>query len=119
MTSTTTNTWISSISEAKPRKGLKPMKFLRAGFWQKAVIALTLLLAISALWHRRHLDDAVYWGQAGEAAAIYLVVILFIADVVTEIYIINNDSPDVYKITWMFFVGVFRLRGSPLCPFRQ
>ena len=86
------------------------MKFLRAGFWQKAVIALTLLLEISVIVAAVILMT-IYWGQAGEAAAIYMVVILFIADVVTEIYIINNDSPDVYKITWMFFVGALPALG--------
>ena len=48
------------------------MKFLRAGFWQKAVIALTLLLEISVIVAAVILMT-IYWGQAGEAAAIYMV----------------------------------------------
>lgn len=81
------------------------MKFLRAGFWQKAAIALLLLLQVAFLIGIVVMI-AIYWTEAGPEAVIYLVLVLFIASIVTEIYIINSKSPDVYKITWMFFVGV-------------
>jgi len=86
------------------------MKFLQAGFWQKLVMGLLLLLEIVAFVAGVILL-ATFWTDAGDQATFYLVIIVFVADVVTEMYIINTRVPYIYKITWMFFVSALPILG--------
>ena len=85
-------------------------RFLRAGFWQKLLIAFILLLQIGLL------VGVMFWifslGAAdGPTAVIAIIVAIFVIDIIAAVYIINTPSPDIYRLTWMFVVFVLPLAG--------
>lgn len=84
------------------------MGFFRRGFWQKAVIYLTVILEFVLiaffifLWAGDLLNSD---------AAVIFVLAYIILNLVFGIMIVLSDSEDSYKIAWLFIVGMLPLLG--------
>ena len=86
------------------------MKFFRRGFWPKLLIGLILLVQIIAVITLIILlADAA--ATNGPMLVLILIGIVFLGDVITAVTIINNDTPDVYKISWLFLVFLLPIAG--------
>jgi hypothetical protein len=107
MTSTTTSTWISSIS-GEATEG-EADEVLAGGILAKSGDCFDAAFRNLGDCRRRHLDRRSIGAKRAKRRRSTWSSFSSSPMLVTEIYIINNDSPDVYKITWMFFVGAFRL----------
>lgn len=79
------------------------MKFLRPGFWQKLIVALTMLveIALAVLVLVWLFDKA---NATGPTTLLYLLVAVFFLDIATSIYIVSSTSPDIYKMSWLICV---------------
>ena len=86
------------------------MKFFRRGFYSKALIALILLIQILAI------IVALIWITnftiaEGPYVVLAMIGIIFMLDIIVTITIINNDKPDIYKMTWIFFIFLLPAAG--------
>ena len=85
------------------------MKFLRPGFWQKLVLFLVFLVQFLAV------VGILIWifdfASSNLMAILYLILVVFFADVATAVYIMNTDTPAVYRLAWMFAVFALPVGG--------
>ena len=80
------------------------MKLFRPGFFQKAFIAILLLIQF-LLWIAFFVFVAIY--TVFSPWAVLIIASLFVLNVITGLYIFNSSSPDAYKLSWM--IAVFAL----------
>lgn len=89
------------------------MHYFKPGFWQKLVYGLLALLQFLIL-----AGLVLYLSSSLLAQSYQLVIIaviaIFVLEVITIIYILNSDSPNVYKQTWMAIVAILPLFGMVL-----
>ena len=86
------------------------MKFFRKGFWPKLLIALIILVQLIALIVGLIVLTDFAAGK-GPYLILALIGIVFLLDIIVAITIINNDTPDVYKISWIFIVFLLPVAG--------
>ena len=86
------------------------MKFFRRGFYPKLIIGLVLgIQLIAVIVGIIVLGDL--FATSGPYVTLAVIGVVFFLDIVVSIFIINNDTPDVYKITWIFVVFVLPVAG--------
>ena len=86
------------------------MGFFRRGYWPKLLVILILAVQVIAIiFLIVFLTDLA--ANNGPYLVLALIGLVFLADVCISIYIINTDTPDVYKITWVFVVFLLPLAG--------
>lgn len=95
------------------------MKLLRWKYLPKVLIALGLLLQFLIVFglllflSTKISSDPQEMGR--QARYIYYsLAFLFVVDLILAFIIINTDSPEVYKITWLFFVFALPILGALL-----
>ena len=87
------------------------MKLLKPTFWPKLLIALLVLVEFGGLIvGLLYLLNVVAIEQNNEVTRA-VIVVLFLANVGASVYVINTHVPDVYKITWLFFVNALPILG--------
>ena len=86
------------------------MKFFRKGYLPKLIIGLILgIQLIAIIVGIIVLTD--FFATSGPYVAFAMVGVIFFLDIIVAVTIINNDTPDVYKITWIFVVFVLPAAG--------
>ena len=86
------------------------MKFFRRGFWPRALVALILFIQLIAILT---IIISVTDLMAGNGPYVILLGIglLFLLDILVSVYIVNNDTPEIYKLTWIFVVFALPVAG--------
>lgn len=88
------------------------MKFFRPGYWQKLVLFLLFLVQFLAvvillIW----LFDRINKG-GGPTGILIAIGVIFAVDVAFAVFIMNTDSPDVYRLSWLFLVFLIPVGGA-------
>lgn len=87
--------------------------FLKPSYWPKILAGLLILaqvvLMVGGIFYLNSLAT-----DQSQGAVMTIVAILFVADLATLIFIINTRSPNIYKITWSFFVVAIPVAGIVL-----
>ena len=92
------------------------MKFLRWKYLPKALTALVLLLQFLVIFGLLIFLSTKLGSDpetmAKQARYIYYgLAVIFITDIIIGVIIVNNDTPEVYKVTWLFFVFALPIVG--------
>jgi cardiolipin synthase len=85
------------------------MKMFKSGYWQKLVIILFILLELALLL------TAVYYlttGALETGAAIWVLVFLWVLNLVLAIFIVNTGTNNEFRIAWLFALAAFPVIGA-------
>lgn len=76
------------------------IRFLKPTFWPKLLIGLLLVAQVALVFFL-----FIYFiGTSSPQVLLYFVLVIFVADIIVSTFVINSDSPTVYRLTWLFFV---------------
>lgn len=84
------------------------MKLFKNGYWQKLVMILSILLQLALL------IAIVYYVLAGtleSQAAIWILVTLWVINLLMVSFLISTDNGNEYKIFWLFLMAGFPIFG--------
>lgn len=92
------------------------MKFFRRSYFPKVVIAIALLVQflaifILAIWISTQIKGNSESFATTARVIFALLGIVFLVDILISVHIINGDSAEIYKITWIFFVFALPIVG--------
>lgn len=86
------------------------MKFFRKGYWPKLLVILILAVQVLAI-----IFLLIYLADLAATVSPYWILaiigVVFALDIVVAITIVNNDTPDVYKISWILVVFILPAAG--------
>ncbi len=103
---------VAAIPANKMKKLFAPA-FLPKLLCGLLILAQTILVGFGVLYLLGVVTDSA----KGATFILYFITLIFAADVILSVYIINSSSAASYKIAWMFFVFAFPIGGILLYVF--